>query len=326
MLSLLSLCVLLSALFLVGRWFIRSLKLGELSGRYVFITGCDTGFGNLLAKRLDSLGMNVFAGCLTSKGQHNLDKATSERLVTLVLDVTNENSIMKAYDEVRKRLPKGKGLWGVVNNAGIAGNASHVEWQTVDNYRKCNDVNLFGMINVTTVFLPLVRKAKGRIVNITSVAGRLAALAAPYVVSKYGAEGFSDCLRYQLYNCGVSVHIIEPGFFNTNIVNLDSFERNMKMSFDEMDTERKEFYGENYISEVMNTSSKNIQQVLSPDLYKVVDALTHALIAVYPRARYVVGLDANIVFRFIWNLPEWIGDRVVAAIFKLPIPKGYQKQ
>ncbi|XP_021358919.1 17-beta-hydroxysteroid dehydrogenase type 6-like, partial [Mizuhopecten yessoensis] len=108
MLSLLPLFVFLAALFLVGRWFVRSLKIGGLSGRYVFITGCDTGFGNMLAKRLDSLGINVFAGCLTSRGQHDLDKATSERLVTIALDVTNEDSIRKAYAEVKNRLPEGK--------------------------------------------------------------------------------------------------------------------------------------------------------------------------------------------------------------------------
>ncbi|XP_060073990.1 retinol dehydrogenase 16-like [Ylistrum balloti] len=325
MFDLLPLCVVLLIFFLVGRWIIRSRKLGDLSGRYVFITGCDTGFGNMLAKRLDSLGMNVFAGCLTQKGQQDLDKATSKRLVTIALDVTSEESILKAYNEVRQKLPNGKGLWGLVNNAGIAGNASPVEWQTVDNYRKCNDVNLYGMIHVTTMFLPIVRKAKGRIVNITSVMGRVALVTGPYVVSKYGAEGFCDCLRYQLYNCGVTVHIVEPGFFNTGIVNNANIEASMKTSFEALDKEQKEFYGENYIPEMMVNANKSIGAAMSPDIYKVVDAFTHALIAAYPRTRYVVGLDANVVFRLIWSLPEWIGDRLVAALVNYPVPAGCQK-
>ncbi|XP_033729192.1 retinol dehydrogenase 7-like [Pecten maximus] len=323
--SYLLVCVALVVVFLAVRWIIRSLRLGNLSDRYVFITGCDTGFGNMLAKRLDSLGMNVFAGCLTSKGLSDLNKATSDRLVTMELDVTKEDSILRACAEVKKILPKGKGLWGVVNNAGIAGNGSQVEWQTVDNYRKCNDVNLYGMINVTNVFLPLVRKAKGRIVNITSIMGRVALVHAPYVVSKFGAEGFCDCLRYQLYKCGVSVHIIEPGFFNTGIVDLDRFGRSMRSSFQAMDDERKEFYGEHYVDEVMKGAKEGISAALSSDTYKVVDAYTHALTAVYPRARYVVGFDANVVFRLIWTLPESIGDRLVAVLFKFPIPAGCRK-
>lgn len=280
----------------------------------------------MLAKRLDSLGMNVFAGCLTSKGLNDLDKATSGRLVAIPLDVTSEDSILKAYSEVKKKLPNGKGLWGVVNNAGVTGNGSPVEWQTVDNYRKCNDVNLYGMIHVTNVFLPLVRKAKGRIVNITSIMGRVALVSGPYVVSKYGAEGFCDCLRYQLYNCGVSVHIIEPGFFNTGIVNMESIEKSMRTSYDAMDNERKDFYGDQYIPQVMEDAKKGIGAIMSSDMYKVVDAYTHALTAVYPRARYVIGFDANVLFRLIWTLPEWISDRLVAAMFKFPTPAGQKKK
>ncbi|XP_060077548.1 short-chain dehydrogenase/reductase family 9C member 7-like [Ylistrum balloti] len=324
MFDLLPLCVVLIVMFLTGSLIIRSRKLGDLSGRYVFITGCDTGFGNMLAKRLDSLGMNVFAGCLTPKGQQDLEKATSKRLVTVALDVTNEDSIRKAYAEVKQKLPHDKGLWGLVNNAGVAGNASPLEWQTIENYRKCNDVNLYGMINVTTVFLPLVRKAKGRVVSITSIMGRVALVPSPYVVSKYGAEGFCDCLRYQLYNSGVTVHIIEPGFFKTAIINIEDSERDMRKSFQALENEQKEFYGEHYISELMDSANKTIDELVSPNTYKVVDAFTHALTAVYPRARYVVGFDANIQFRLIWTLPEWIGDRLVTSRF--PKPAGCQNR
>jgi NAD(P)-dependent dehydrogenase (short-subunit alcohol dehydrogenase family) len=88
------------------------------------------------------------------------------------------------------------GLWGVVNNAGITGPMGLAEWIPRDDYTTTININLLGVIEVTRQFLPLVRMEKGRVVNISSVMGRIAAAYAPYVVTKYGVEGFTDCLRY----------------------------------------------------------------------------------------------------------------------------------
>jgi len=91
------------------------------------------------------------------------------------------------------------GLWGVVNNAGVMMSIGLPDWMTVDDYRRQCDVNLFGLIDVTTTFLPLVRKSRGRIVNTSSLTGRLALPTyAPYCVSKFGVEAFTDALRYSL--------------------------------------------------------------------------------------------------------------------------------
>ena len=87
-------------------------------------------------------------------------------------------------------------LWAVVNNAGTATAGGPLEWLTVDDYRATADVNLYGMIDVTMTFLPLIKKSRGRVVNMSSVAGRLALFGInPYTVSKYGMEAFSDELR-----------------------------------------------------------------------------------------------------------------------------------
>ena len=91
------------------RELLRLLRLSNYGDRYVVITGCDTGFGNLLAKRLDRLGVNVFAGCLTKDGAKELRKTASEKLVTFELNVTDEKSIMAAKEFVAKKLPKGRG-------------------------------------------------------------------------------------------------------------------------------------------------------------------------------------------------------------------------
>ena len=91
--------------------------------------------------------------------------------------------------------PFAAGLWGLVNNAGIGGITTPTEWATKEDWMQCLSVNLFGVIYMTRAFLPLVRLAKGRVVNIASVMGRIALGSAPYCVSKYGVEAFSDCLR-----------------------------------------------------------------------------------------------------------------------------------
>ena len=87
------------------------------------------------------------------------------------------------------------GLWGVLNNAGINGGAP-IEWQKISDYQRVLNVNTLGVIDVTTTFLPLVKKEKGRIVNTASMAGRISLDGmAPYAMSKYAVEAFSDSLR-----------------------------------------------------------------------------------------------------------------------------------
>ena len=86
------------------------MRVGNYGDKFVFITGCDTGFGNILAKRLDQLGVHVFAGCLTETGATKLKLESSPKLVTVKLDVTDETSIANAVDTVKQALPTGKGI------------------------------------------------------------------------------------------------------------------------------------------------------------------------------------------------------------------------
>src|SRR6218665_727103 len=88
---------------------IRIPRVGNYPDRYILITGCDTGFGNLTAKRLDQLGCHVFAGCYTEKGETELKKACSERLHAISLDVSSKESVRRALDYVKGKLPQGRG-------------------------------------------------------------------------------------------------------------------------------------------------------------------------------------------------------------------------
>ncbi|XP_069106940.1 17-beta-hydroxysteroid dehydrogenase type 6-like [Argopecten irradians] len=287
------------------------------------VTGCDSGFGNLLAKRLDNLGMNVFAGCLTEEGGESLRKATSNRVVIISLDVTKSRSINDAYEEVKGKLPEGQGLWGLVNNAGIFGHSCYVafDWLKIEEYKTVMNVNLYGTIEMTRTFLPLIRKKKGRIVNITSVSGRVAIGGAPYVCSKYAAEGFADTLRTELWKTGVTVHIVEPGGYKTKFCNAADIKSNIWKEFHALEKDTKEYYGEEFVR--ILTTTMNFDGNMSSKLDEVVDAYTHALTARYPKARYVVGFDANTLYRFLWSVPEWMCSFLLSKSW--PTPQGAKR-
>ena len=128
----------------------------------------------------------------------------------LQLDVTKQDQIDRAKTYIIQYLPE-KGLWAVVNNAGIA-NLGFSEWIPFDLYEKVFDVNLKGTIRMAKTFLPLIRKSKGRIVNVSSGAGRMGLLYhGPYVASKFAMEGFSDVLRQEMRPFGVKICVVEPG-------------------------------------------------------------------------------------------------------------------
>uniref|UniRef100_A0A3B3U864 Hydroxysteroid (11-beta) dehydrogenase 2 n=1 Tax=Poecilia latipinna TaxID=48699 RepID=A0A3B3U864_9TELE len=140
-------------------------------GKAVFITGCDTGFGNAAAKHLDSLGLDVFATVLdlTGDGARALRRSCSSRLTLLQVDITQPQQVQQALLDTKAKLGL-RGLWGLVNNAGVCVNLGDAELSLMSNFRGCMEVNFFGTVSVTKSFLPLLRQAKGRIVNISSPA------------------------------------------------------------------------------------------------------------------------------------------------------------
>ncbi|XP_070531614.1 D-beta-hydroxybutyrate dehydrogenase, mitochondrial-like [Ptychodera flava] len=158
-----------------------------VDGRTVFITGCDSGFGHQLACRLDKLGLTVFAGCLIEGGDgaQKLRSLCSRSLKIVPIDVTSDDSVRLAQKIVEDSLPdKSKGLWAVVNNAGIW-RWGEIEWAKVDIFKEVAEVNVYGMVRVTKAFLPLIRQAKGRIVNVGSMSGMFTVPAgATYCMSK----------------------------------------------------------------------------------------------------------------------------------------------
>ncbi|XP_061165728.1 dehydrogenase/reductase SDR family member 9-like [Saccostrea echinata] len=301
---------------------IRRLPLPYYEGRHVVITGCDTGFGNMLAKELDSKGFSVFAGCLTNNGEENLKKSCSKKLKTFPLDVSDIKSIEKMLKFVTSHLPDDVGIWCLVNNAGIAGSVGPIDWLTRSDYEKVMAINLYGMVDMTNAFLPLIRREKGRIVNMTSICGRITLAPSPYCASKYAAEAYSDCLRRDLYKEGVTVHIIEPGFFATNITDPNKGKSALRTAYEKCDPDVRHYYGEPYLAESLEKAQKFLSLVTNNNSGLVVDAYLNAVCSRYPAPRYVVGFSAQVVFRILLSLPESISDFILCSARPVPVNMG----
>jgi len=309
-------------------WLVRRFYIGKYNERYILVTGCDTGFGNLLAKRLDRLGCHVFAGCLTESGETQLKSECSEKLQVLSLDVSNHDSVQKALDIVKSALPPGQGLWGVLNNAGLSRACGPADWMTVSDFKSVNAVNLYGVVDVSLTFLPLIKLARGRVVNTASVFGRYAPLnASPYSVSKFGVESFTDALRRAMIPFGVKAILIEPGVYKTNLIVMQNLISSGERTWSMAPQDVREEYGEAYYKYFVTTALGKFNELGSSRLGDVVDAYQHALLGCYPRARYLVGFDAKFIWMTLQWMPEWLGDWLATKLDpNQPLPAAALKK
>ncbi|EDV28259.1 uncharacterized protein TRIADDRAFT_21854 [Trichoplax adhaerens] len=222
--------------------------MGQNNNRYILITGCDSGFGNLLAKRLDLIGCHVFAACLTQQGVTQLAQSTSSRVKTFMMDVTQQQDIENAYSMIKAALPEDRGIWAVVNNAGIL-RTGLIDWMPMEEYKKVADVNLWGMVAVTKRFIPMVIREQGRFVNVVSLSGVLPyEYMGAYTISKFAAEGFTGVLRREMAPFNVQVSSIKPGVFRSSLVSPQPLLQNVQKMYENLPPETLENYDEEFIS------------------------------------------------------------------------------
>jgi NAD(P)-dependent dehydrogenase (short-subunit alcohol dehydrogenase family) len=278
--------------------------------RSVLVTGASTGIGRATALRLDADGWRVFAGVRREEDGESLRAAASERLTPVMLDVTDAGQIAAAADLIGKEVGEA-GLDGLVNNAGVSV-PSPLETIPIEDFRRQIEVNLTGQVAVTQAALPLIRKARGRIVFLSSIGGRIAfPLTGAYHAAKFGVEAVGDIFRQELRPWGISVSVVEPGSIDTPI--WDRGEREA----DELGARvpaREELYGKaiaRYRKVVRSVADRGIPPA------KVAEAIEHALTARRPRSRYLVGLDAKFQARAKVFIPTWAFDRIVARTMGL---------
>ncbi|MEO0722056.1 MAG: SDR family oxidoreductase [Pseudomonadota bacterium] len=188
----------------------------------VVITGASTGIGRATAEYFANKGWTVFAGVRKEEDGAALKASASGDLRPILLDVAKPDHVDAAVVEVAKALD-GKTLTGLVNNAGIA-NMGPLALQPLDEFQSHFDVNVFGLLRTTQAFLPLLGMdtdrtgSPGRIVNITSVGGKLSApFLGAYTATKHAVEAMTDSLRRELVVYGIDAIAVGPGAVKTPI-------------------------------------------------------------------------------------------------------------
>lgn len=312
----------LAALWFAHRWYQESKRVPDRGGKHIYITGCDTGFGNLLARHLDQMGYRVIAGCYTERGEDELRKRASERLSAVRLDVSDSASVAKAAAFVGTLVGE-KGLWALVNNAGVGLPSAPTDWLTIQDYRAMLAVNLCGVIDVTLSVLPLVKRSRGRVVNVASVFGRVSPFGGPYCVSKYGVEAFNDSLRLNMAPFGIKVMCIEPGFFKTNVSDTKLLKKSLHELWNRLPQEVRDDYGQNFMDTAVEEVPQRMEKMMDADLMKVVGCMEHAVSAVHPRTRYSPGWDAKLFWLPLSYMPTCLSDRVLRLMS--PPPGGARR-
>jgi NAD(P)-dependent dehydrogenase (short-subunit alcohol dehydrogenase family) len=275
----------------------------------VVVTGASTGIGHATALHLKELGFDVIAGVRKDEDAERLE---GQGLRPVKLDVTDEGSIADARKVIEEA--SGGGLAGLVNNAGVAISAP-LELIPVDKLRQQIEVNLIGQVAVTQAMLPLLRAAKGRIVNVSSIGGKVALpMLGPYAASKFGLEAVSDSLRRELHHLGVEVVVVEPGGIKTPIWQKGN-EAADEMLGDVL-PEAEELYGD--MVQAIRAQSRKIERESGLPPRAVAEVIGKAMTAGKPRTRYIVGREAKLRAA----LAKWLPDRTMDGLIGRAISRG----
>jgi NAD(P)-dependent dehydrogenase (short-subunit alcohol dehydrogenase family) len=263
------------------------------------ITGASTGIGRATALRLAGSGWTVLAGVRKTTDGEALVAAGGERIVPITLDVTDAAQIAAAVDAVGEH---GR-LDALVNNAGI-GFGGPLELIPIEALRNQLEVNVLGPVAVTQALLPALRRARGRIVFVSSVGGRVAmAFTAPYAASKHAIEAIGDALRVELRSSNVQVALVEPGSVTTPIWD-KSRAQGDGLS---VPAELTEQYG--HVPAAMNKVLQDTERRGIPP-EQVAETIERALTARRMKGRYLIGRDAKAMLLAKRLLPDHVFDRV----------------
>jgi NAD(P)-dependent dehydrogenase (short-subunit alcohol dehydrogenase family) len=273
----------------------------------VLITGCSSGIGWATAKRLSEVGWRVYA---TARNVEKTTPLEESGCRLLPLDVTDEDSMRRAVEEVERE----EGAVGVlVNNAGYSQSGA-VEAVPIEKVRAQFETNVFGLARMCQLVLPgMRRQGYGRIVNVSSMGGKLTFPGAGYYhASKHAVEAISDALRFEMEGFGIKVSVIEPGLIRTGFANaavgsMDGPESGPYAGFDEA---------------VAKATTANYEQGpfsrLAGEPEAVAEAIEHALSARNPRSRYAVTPSAHLFLRLRRLLPDGAWDAVLKSSYPQP--------
>jgi NAD(P)-dependent dehydrogenase (short-subunit alcohol dehydrogenase family) len=265
----------------------------------VLVTGASTGIGEATVMHLRELGFSPIAAVRKDEDAERLE---GRGLRTTRIDVTDADQIAAAREALGD-----EPLAGLVNNAGIAV-AAPLEFLPIDRLRQQLEINLIGQAAVTQAFLPALRHGRGRIVNVSSIGGRVGLpLVGAYNASKFGLEGLSDSLRRELRQHGVDVILIEPGGVKTPI--WKKGEELADEMLEDVPPEAERLYGR--MIAAVRTGTQRIARETGIEPSEVAEVIGTALTSSRPRARYLVGSDAKQRAVMAKLLPARVMDRLI---------------
>jgi len=271
----------------------------------VLITGTSTGIGAACALELDRRGFRVFAGLRQEADAQRLRGEASGRLVPVMLDVTEADSVRSAAETVGRAVGDA-GLAGLVNNAGIVV-PGPLELVPLDRLRRQLEVNVLGHLAVTQAMLPLLRVVPGRIVNVSSIAGRIAPpYMGAYGASKHALTAITDVLRIELRGWGIHVAIVEPDSVATPI--WDKFQTDSDTLDAKAPPQVRKLYEQDLLK--MRKAAYRMDRTGMP-VEKVVRAIHHALATRRPKTRYALGWRSWLGPWAFGGMPDWLRDWIV---------------
>ena len=243
--------------------------------RAVLITGASTGIGRQTTETLAADGYFVYAGARKQKDLDALNKIPNVQAIRL--DVTKQEEVDAAVETVREG---GRGLYGLVNNAGVGAISGPLIEADENDIRWVLDVNLFGVIKVTQAFAPLIIESKGRITTIGSISGILTWFGGgDYTMSKHAIEAFSETLALEMDRFDVKASVIQPGNYRSDI------SKSSRMRRGELTQAQKNSpYADYYAKRLEGAAGRNEHK----EPAEVAAAIRHALFDPNPKLRYMV--------------------------------------
>ncbi|MDF5759164.1 SDR family NAD(P)-dependent oxidoreductase [Spongiactinospora sp. TRM90649] len=276
------------------------------------VSGASTGIGAATARELAARGFHVLAGV---RRERDGDAIRGDGVEPVILDLTRPEHVRALADRIASD-PRHRPLRALVNNAAISVNAP-AEVLPLDEWRRLFDVNLFGHIAITQALLPFLHRSHGRIVNISSVGGKIAmATYGAYAGAKFALEAVSDSLRRELAPHGVQVVVVEPGAVRSEMAGRGAATANDLAAM--MNPEQRRRYGGLIEAVVAHSLAFTRNGLPSARAGAVIaDAATVRR----PRTRYTVGRDAALLTRLARFLPDRVLDRIAAANLRPYLPR-----
>lgn len=272
--------------------------------RVAVVTGASSGLGAAVARDLATRGFRVLAGIRRVED----GAAFADPIEPVLLDVTNPDDIASIASRIAA---SGREVGVLVNNAGFAANAP-VETLPLDLWRRSFEVNVLGAVAVTQALLPSLIRARGRVVSISSVGGKIAMPAfGAYSASKFALEAVSDSLRQEIEPLGVRVVVVEPGAMRTAMGARGTETATRLLA--EMTPEQRSRY-EPTMRAFLRYAASFETSGLAPEI--AARTVARAVLDARPRTRYTIGRDAAILTRLIRFVGDRTLDRMIAGTLR----------